>query len=43
MCPIIGNDIVVVWYNDNEDSFDKNLPMVEKVFESIKPNGNITI
>jgi hypothetical protein len=38
----IGEDIIVAHYKNNEDKFDKDLPMAEKIFESIKPNGNLT-
>jgi hypothetical protein len=38
----IGNDIVIGQYQNNEDSFDKQLPMAEKIFQSVKGFGNET-
>jgi hypothetical protein len=34
---------VLVQYRNNEDSFDKQLPMAEKIFKSVKQVGNWTI
>jgi hypothetical protein len=38
----IGDEKVLVQYRNSEDSFDKQLPMVEKIFQSVEGLGNRT-
>lgn len=37
-----GDKYVMVTYNNDEDSFDKQLPMAEKIIQSVKGLGNGT-
>lgn len=36
------NEMVMLQYRNTEDDFDKQLPMVEKIFQSVKPLGDRT-
>jgi hypothetical protein len=36
----VGDQLVLAQYMNNEDDFDKQLPMAEKIFQSVKVVGN---